>query len=308
METLERIRRWVLEARPARQRLPALEEIPSAPGFPTRPVPFAHDLHLDPRLSIESIADLAERLPASVVHDTAAQGLLVPHGGPPKGALEEPGSVIRSLNGNSSWLTLLNVEQDPAYAALMNTALDRVELGARDREGAMRQRAAFILASSPSSVTPVHFDIEHSLLMQASGSKRVCVGRFDDAAKRHEVDRYFDGSHGRMEFVPEELVTFDLEPGTGVYIPPVVPHWVHNDPAISISITLTYFTAATQREYRLEDLNARLRRLHLDPRPPGRSSVVDAAKTAVIGAWRIGAQLRSGISGDGAPGRSNRHG
>ena len=283
--------------RPARQLPAALGELSFRSEFPAQPAEFVHGLHLDPLMQLEAIADLAERLPQSVVCDTAAQALLVPRGGPPKGVLDRPGDVIRSLSSNNSWLTLLNVEDDPAYAEMMDAALDQVELGMRAREGEMRQRAAFVLTSSPSSVTPVHFDIEHSLLMQTSGSKRVSIGRFEsEEAHRYEVDRYFDGSHGRIESMPQESMSFELEPGTGVYIPPLVPHWVHNDAAVSISITLTYFTAETLRNSRIEDLNSRLRRFRLDPRPPGQSVVADLAKTAVIGTLRIGAQLRSKIS------------
>ena len=276
---------------------PALKEISFGGEFPTRPVQFVHGLNLDPRMELESIADLAERLPQSVVCDTADQALLVPKGGPPKGVLERPGDVIRNLDRNNSWLTLLNVEDDPEYAELMDTALDQVELGMRERQGKMRQRAAFVLTSSPNSVTPVHFDIEHSLLTQVSGRKKVTVGKFtSEAAHRLEIDRYFDGSHGRMESMPGELMSFDLEPGTGVYIPPLEPHWVHNGPAISISITFTYFTNATLRDSRIEDLNAHLRRLHLHPRPPGKSEVVDTTKAAVIRAIRMPSQLRSGFA------------
>ncbi len=294
---------------PARQRLPALEEISSAGGFPAQPTEFVHRLHLDPRMELGAIADLAERLPRSVVCDTAAQALLVPQGGPPKGVLERPGEVIRNLNGNNSWLTLLNVEEDPEYAELMDAVLDRVELGLRRQGAQMRHRAAFILTSSPNSVTPVHFDIEHSLLIQVSGTKRVSVGCFEsEAAHRHEVDRYFDGSHGRMASMPSEMASFDLGPGTGVFIPSLVPHWVHNDPAVSISITLTYFTAETLRHSRIEDLNSHLRRFRLHPRPPGQSVVADSAKTTVIGAVRLAANLRSELTrartrrrGDGPP-------
>ena len=61
-----------------------------------------------------AIADLADRLPRrSVIYDTAAQPLLVPQGGPPRGALARPGDVIRNLHSANAWLTLLNVEDDP---------------------------------------------------------------------------------------------------------------------------------------------------------------------------------------------------
>ena len=140
-------------------------------------------------LTLAAIADLADRLPReSVICDTAAQPLLVPQGGPPRGALSRPGDVIRNIQDANAWLTLLNIEADPAYADLMNTLLDQLEPGMVARQGKMRRRVGFVFVSSPNSVTPVHFDIEHSLLMQVSGSKAVSFGRFETAQdRRHEV-------------------------------------------------------------------------------------------------------------------------
>jgi hypothetical protein len=170
----------------------------------------------------------------------------------------------------------------------MNTMLDGLEAALRGRPGNMRNRVGFIFVSSPNSVTPAHFDIEHSLLMQVSGSKKVSFGRFEtDTARWHEVERYWDGSHGRIESLPPELASYSLTPGRGVYIPPVAPHWVHNGPAISLSVTLTYFTAATERDNMIEAFNARLRKLHMTPRHPGRSAPVDLAKVAVMRAKAV---------------------
>jgi hypothetical protein len=82
-----------------------------------------------------------------------------------------------------------------------------------------------------------------------------------------------------------------------VYIPPGTPHWVHNGPDISLSVTLTYFTAATVRENRIEDFNSHLRRRHMKPREPGRSATVDTAKVCAIGVYAIGQRLRSASAG-----------
>ena len=121
----------------------------------------------------------------------------------------------------NAWLTLLNIEDDPEYAALMNSALDQLEPGMVDRQGHMRNRVGFIFVSSPNSVTPAHFDIEHSLLMQVSGSKTVSFGHFEhERDRRHEVERYWDGSHGRIEKLPPR--TRFLSPDTwprGLYPP-----------------------------------------------------------------------------------------
>ena len=273
-------------------------QLPFDDAFPVRSVGFTHDLHLDDRLTLPAVADLADRLPRrSVIADTAAQPLLVPQGGPPRGVLERPGDVIRDLQNANAWLTLLMVEDDPGMAEIMNTYLDQLEAGMSAKQGKpvkMRKRVAFVFVSSPNSVTPVHFDIEHSLLMQVSGSKTVSVGRFEsDAVRRHEFDRYWDGSHGRIETLQPEVASYAMTPGRGVYIPPGTPHWVHNGPGISLSVTLTYFTAATVRENRVESFNAHLRRRHMKPREPGHSITLDTAKVCALGVWMIGQRLRS---------------
>ena len=285
-------------AQPPGQVLKTIGQIPFDDAFPARSMEFSHDLHLDDRLTLAAVADLADRLPRrSVIADTAAQPLLVPQGGPPRGALERPGDVIRDLQNANAWLTLLNVEDDPGMAEIMNTQLDQLESGMSAKQGKrvkMRKRVAFVFVSSPNSVTPVHFDIEHSLLMQVSGCKTVSIGRFEsDAARRHEFDRYWDGSHGRIENVPPEVATYTMTPGRAVYIPPGTPHWVHNGPDISLSVTLTYFTAATVRENRVESFNAHLRRRHMNPREPGHSITVDTAKVCALGVYTIGQRLRS---------------
>jgi len=262
-------------------------------------VEFTHGLNLDDRLTHAAVADLADRLPRrSVIYDTAAQPLLVPQGGPPRGALDRPGDVIRKLSTANAWLTLLNVEDDPGCAELMNTMLDQLEHGMIGQQGKMRNRVAFVFVSSPNSITPVHFDIEHSLLMQVRGSKTVSIGRFEsDAVRRYEINRYWDGSHGRIEALPREVATHTLTPGRGLYIPPGTPHWVHNGPDISMSVTLTYFTVATVRENRIEDFNSRARQMHLNPREPGRSATVDTAKICAMGIWAVGRRLRSAAVG-----------
>ena len=278
------------------QEWPTLGQLPDGGAFPEQPAEFAHGLHKDARLTLQGVADLADRLPRrSVICDTAAQPLLVPQGGPPRGALARPGDVIRNIEDANAWLTLLNIEADPAYADLMNSLLDQLEVGMIKLQGKMRNRVGFIFVSSPNSVTPAHFDIEHSLLMQVSGSKTVSFGRFEsDLARRREVERYWDGSHGRIESLPPELAAYQLTPGRGVYIPPVAPHWVHNGPATSLSVTLTYFTAATERENLIEAFNGHLRSFHLNPRQPGQSASADAAKVAVMRARRLARHLRRG--------------
>ena len=139
------------------------------------------------------------------------------------------------------------------------------------KPGDTRRRAGFIFVSSPDSVTPAHFDIEHSLLLQLSGQKRVTVGRFaDEQTRLHERERYWEGALGRVNDMPVVVEPHDLTPGMGIYLPPICPHWVHNGDQVSISMTLTYFTIQSERDQQIEAFNAKLRKLHMHPVPPGR--------------------------------------
>jgi JmjC domain len=263
------------------------------PGFPaayraSTPIAVEHSLANHPLLALDAVADLADWLPRdSVICDTADQPLLVPEGGPPRGSEPRPGDVIRHLDEKRSWLTLLNIEQHAPYRELMDSCLDQVAAVIERRRGDMRRRAGFIFVSSPRSVTPAHFDIEHSLLLQISGHKEVTVGRFATVAmEQHERNRYWDGHHGRVENLPVAIGTHDLAPGRGVYIPPVCPHWVRNGDAISVSMTLTFFSSDSERDQLVEAFNARLRRLRVHPRPQGRSPQVDAVKAGAMRLWQ----------------------
>lgn len=133
----------------AEQVLPTVDQIPLY-GYPDRPLKFVHDIHLNDRLTNAAIADLADRLPReSVCYERAAQDLVLPDGGPPRGALERPGDVIRDLDNANAWLSLLNAEEDPAITDLMMSVLDQLEPGAGHRLTANSAWQCFDQASEP---------------------------------------------------------------------------------------------------------------------------------------------------------------
>ena len=200
--------------------------------------------------------------------------------------------MIRHLDVRRSWLTLLNIEQQPAYRDLMDACLDQIAPVVARRPGDIRRRVGFIFVSSPLSVTPAHFDIEHSLLLQISGQKELTVGRFATVAvEQRERERYWDGSHGRVEELPLADITHDMVPGRGVYIPPIRPHWVRNSDAVTLSMTLTFFSADSERDQFVEACNARLRRLGFHPQPPGRTPAVDGVKATAMRLWGLRRRL-----------------
>jgi Cupin superfamily protein len=73
---------------------------------------------------------------------------------------------------------------------------------------------------------------------------------------------------------------FEMDPGDAVYVPPHAPHMVKNGPTASISFSITFRTPELERIQRVSSINARIRRLGLTPKPPGRRPAVDRLKAS----------------------------
>ena len=114
--------------------------------------------------------------------------------------------------------------------------------------------------------------------------KHVSVAAFDDdpAALQREFDRYVDGRECDFAAMQAVSETFTIKPGVGVYLPSYVPHWVETEAGISISFSIQFDTKYVEQVLGVIQVNKRLRRLHLSPRPIGSSERVDRAKAAVV--------------------------
>ncbi|GAB2459253.1 hypothetical protein GCM10027062_43870 [Nocardioides hungaricus] len=250
-----------------------------------RPTAYEHGLAGDPRLGLDAIARLAEELGAdSISAERAAKPMVSDDAGARAViAVESIADQVRSLAANDSWFTLLNIEQSPAYAALVDEILDGLAARGGIDPRTMRRRMGFVFASSPGSVTSAHFDIEHSFLLQLEGRRTLGFGRFRDAADRErEVQRYWSGSLGRLDTMPAQVDEVELGPGAGAYIPPYTPHWLVNGDATSLSLTVTFFDRSNADESMVQAFNQRLRRAGLSPRTYGEAPVRDAAKAGFM--------------------------
>jgi hypothetical protein len=253
-------------------------------GFARRAFPVSHHLVDHPLLTLEAIAELADALPPlAIERHSAEQPLLVPGGAPE--LTGRPSDTVRDIETSGAWMVLWNIEQSPPYRDLLNRCLDEVESFVSNEHGGMARREAFLFLSAPNALTPAHFDPEHNLLLQIRGHKQMNVGRFPDrASELRELDRYHDGGHRNIEQLPAEAAAFEMDPGDGVYVYPFAPHWVRNGPRGSISLSITFRTAASERHERVHRFNARMRRLGLSPRPAGSTRVIDQAKAMTMGA------------------------
>jgi Cupin superfamily protein len=260
-----------------------------ADAFARRSIAVHHSLAEHPLFTLDAIADLADRLPPESVRREQGDLPLANSGfGYVEVGTERPSESVRNVEQLGYRISLRDIHQVPEYAEIVNECLDQVEELVADREGGMTRRAGYLFISCPASTTPMHFDVEHSFLLQIKGTKHVSVASFtDDPSHRHrELDRYIDGEECDFEKMQAEAVTTRMGPGIGVYLPSYVPHWVETEAGISISFSIPFFTAYTQRAEGVSRINRRLRMLHLSPRPLGESERMDTAKAVVFRSLR----------------------
>lgn len=268
-------------------------------AFGRRGLAVRHTLVDHPLLTLDAIAELADRFPGRIERHRADMDLVTPGGAPELSG--PPSETVRGIDSNGCWMVLWYIEQVPEYKQLLDSCLDEAEAYLPRTVGKTRQREAFLFLSAPNSLTPVHFDPEHNFLLQIRGHKDMHVCPFPSRENaRLEFERYYDGGHRNLEALPSEGTNFPLDSGDGVYVPSHMPHWVQNGPHASISLSITFRTRASRRTERVERVNARMRRLRLAPQPPGASRARDLGKEALWFASsepkRLLAELRKGVA------------
>ncbi|MEK6252403.1 MAG: cupin domain-containing protein [Actinomycetota bacterium] len=253
-------------------------------NFGREPFAVDHALVEHPLLALERIAQLADSLQESQVESNPGEIPEVLPDGDVEPVELAPGEIVRGIESNGHWIVLKQIESDPEYRQLLEQALEAVIPEVAHAEGGAVRKEAYIFISAPNSVTPSHIDDEHNLLLQIRGNKDMLVGCFPDReTQESEIERYYGGGHRNLPELPANARTFHMEPGDGVYVPIHAPHMVKNGPVVSISFSITFYTKKSERMRGAYSMNARLRRLRLNPRRPGDHPVSDRAKAT---AWR----------------------
>jgi hypothetical protein len=121
------------------------------------------------------------------------------------------------------------------------------------------------------------------LCIQLRGERSLSFGAFTDVEHREtEIHRYWTGSFGRMEAMPDMVSEVHLAPGRAAYIPPWTPHWLNNGDAASLSLTITFFNRDNENESMVQAYNEKLRKLRIEPARYGTHPRADAAKAAIM--------------------------
>lgn len=257
-----------------------------ADAFGDRSIVVRHHLVAHPLFSFEAIAALADRLPPHAVRRERGD-LPLDNRGYVDTGIGPPSDAVRDIARNGSRVSLREIQDDAEYRGLITRCHDEIAPLVGDGEGGVVRRSAYIFVTSPGSTTPMHFDPEHSLLLQIRGSKRVCSAPMSDArVAQRELDHYFDGRPCSLDTLASTCDEFVIGPGEGVYLPSFVAHWVEQTgDDVSVSFSLPFYTQYCERADQVHRVNKRLRRLHLAPRPPGTSVAVDRAKVSLLRSW-----------------------
>lgn len=235
-----------------------------AAAYPDRPAPLTHDLVGHPLLTHGAIAALAERLPADrIEYNPGALPLGVRPEDTPQSALSIA-ETIRTIGENGSWMVLKNVERDPAYAALLDEALEPLRAIVEPRTGPMAHREAFLFLTSPGGVTPFHMDPEHNILLQIQGSKTMTVFPTNDPelVPPRQSEAFATGGHRNLVWEDRFMAKathVPLDPGDAVLMPVKAPHFVRNGDGVSISFSITWRSERSVAESELHSFNRLLR-------------------------------------------------
>jgi hypothetical protein len=258
--------------------------------YPERPGALSHALAGHPLLTLESLVELGKRLPRASVEYNAGD---LPLGVDPEEVGHTGLSVedtIRGIEQCGSWMVLKNVDQDPAYKALLEQALGELAGVVEPVSGEMLCKVGFIFVSSPDAVTPFHLDPEHNVLLQIRGSKTMMIVEGDEEvvpAEKHEA--YHVGGHRNVPWRDDYEARghrFELTPGDAVHVPLMWPHWVKNGPEPSISFSITWKSDWVYQEADTRGMNHILRRLGVRPASPAPFPQRNSAKAYAYRAIR----------------------
>ena len=259
-------------------------------AYPETPHVLHHNLQDDERLTLDALAELGAALPQSSIEYNRGD-LPIGIDGKPGGNGMTIGDTIRHIATSESWAVLKNIEQAPAYRALLMDLLEELRPAIETKTGEMLTPQGFIFISSPHVVTPYHFDPEHNILLQLRGSK--VMTQFPAGDTRYAPDEVHESYHlGGPRELPwtEDMMAagtpYSIGPGEAVFVPVMAPHFVRNGPESSISLSITWRSEWSYAEAGARCFNGLVRKLGIEPKAPGRWPASNQTKSLAFRAWR----------------------
>lgn len=260
-------------------------------NFERKSFDVSHHLASHPLFQLPQLMELAERTlktrPADLYYD---MGEVEPgHKWKDTNRAFSPLNALKQLEDSNAWFIFRGPQQDPAYAGLYRHAIGEIkDMVGGDIESRIKREDLILFVTSPKRVTAYHIDRECNFILQIHGQKDLYVFDREDrqVLPEEELERFWTIDHNAPNYRPElqdRAKTYRLAPGNGVHVPVNCPHWLKNGDNISVTLSVNFQFLNTLRAdvYRA---NYYLRKLGLNPTPPGQSAVRDRAKAAAFSA------------------------
>lgn len=195
--------------------------------------------------------------------------------------------AIQRIEHCGAWIVLKRADKNKEYAAVLQECMAELqEFTGLNLERVMKVQEVILFITSPKRITTYHIDRECSVLLQIQGDKHISIFDRNDreVLSEEEIERFWSVDHNAPRYRPElqhHATIYELRPGNGVHIPVNCPHWVQNGDNISISLNVNFQYRDTMRA-NLYRLNFLLRRIGIQPTPPGASPAKDKFKNIAV--------------------------
>jgi hypothetical protein len=262
-----------------------------ATDFNKKPFVFHHDLHTHPLLSMPALRELAAKMGKSDKPRGYVKLAEFPQGlrwgsSEFQDALKE---AFENIEASKMRMKLSSIHSERGYGEILaQCAREMSDLTSIDLSQEFRDPLATLFIASPNQITYFHVDSEANFLLQINGTKTVYIfdGNDRELLEWRELEEYWHG-HGGIELREEfksRAHTFELRPGDGVHNPVHFPHWVQNGPTPSVALSLGFEPVKSPVD--VLHINHYLRKLGVNPTPPGQNDRLDRVKSAVVSGAR----------------------
>jgi hypothetical protein len=253
-----------------------------------------HGLVDEDLLTPAALAEAAERLrPEFVQHHVGSLPTVAPEGRTRRLPLSAA-DVLRGLDTNGCWVMMRGLATLPEYGELMRRHVRAFDLALRASGDVPIQHDLIAFVSAPGATVPVHYDRDHHLLAQVSGTKVVGAGRFrDEDEYQRQLERGMFQERLNADAVPDDAAEHELGPGEALVLPAYTFHWVTVGDDVSVAVTFAITTESTRRAVDVHSCNVHLRRLGLRPAGPGNDRADRMKRRTMTLARRVRARASS---------------
>lgn len=245
---------------------------------------FTHTLAGHPLFTVEKLMEVAKqasRRPGDLYFDAGDIKVDQKWGSIPLSEMTYL-QALKRIESAGAWMIMKHVESDPAYQEVLDGCTRSVMEAAGPLGQLLSKPEMLVIVSSPNRVTPFHMDGECNFLVQVAGTKTVRVyNRANrEVLTEEEIENFYTCDDFAANYKPgidRFAHQVELQPGQGVHIPVIFPHWVQNGPEVSVSLSINYeFPDSYRADY--YRANRLLRRYGWKPKDIGQGGWSEAWK------------------------------